>query len=347
MTVSMLSTQVIKGVEDVGPYQILEDLGPAPFGTAHLAIDSRTGQTAILKMIPPSRPGVLQEPTPWELLLEETESLFRIYHRGIPTLFEIAEHDGMLVVAFAPVEGETLHELLARGGRPDRALLIDWGCQLLDILAEAHAEGILHRHVTEDQIVLSPDGHLVLTGFGLTQIYFDPLTTFPPVHRSTEICTPQDDLYAVGLLLRRLAFASGLKSSGVPGRDPLLKVLARAAFPDPAARFQDAGEMADALRSAGRVAGAAPRRAPAARRDTTPASVSSVRRLPVSFIPAASAPEPSEKSDRRFALMLVAAALLLMLTVIATGWFLIAPSDDASAARAIPAAPVAASSSSL
>ncbi|HEX7185607.1 MAG TPA: hypothetical protein VF756_27530 [Thermoanaerobaculia bacterium] len=343
----MLSTQVIRGVEDIGPYQVLENLGPAPFGTAYLTVDSRTDQTAIVKAIPPSQPWLLQEPTPWELLLKETESLFRIYHRGIPALLEIAEHDGMLVVAFAPAEGETLHEFLARGGRPDRALLIDWGCQLLEILAEAHAEGILHRHVTEDQIVLSPDGHLVLTGFGLTQIYFDPLTTFPPVHVSTETCTPQDDLYSVGLLLRRLAFASGLKSGGVPGRDPLLKVLARATFPDPATRFQDAAEMADALRSTGRVSGASVRRDSAAPRETAPASISSVRQLPVRFIPDP-APEPSEGSDRRFALMLVAAALLLMLTVIATGWFLIAPaSEDASAPRPIPAAPVSSSSSSL
>lgn len=341
----MLSTQRIRGVEDIGPYQVLEDLGPAPFGTAYLAVDSRTEQAVIVKAIPPSRPWMLQEPTPWELLLEETEGLFRIYHRGIPALFEIAEHDGMLVVAFAPVEGETLHEFLARGGRPDRAVLIDWGCQLLDILAEAHAQGILHRHITEDQIVLSPDGNLVLTGFGLTQIYFDPLTTFPPVHRATEICTPQDDLYAVALLLRRLAFASGLKSSGVPGRDPLLKVLARATFPDPATRFQDADEMADALRSAGRVAGAAARRDPAAPRDAAPAAVHT---LPVRFAPAPD-PEPDENGDRKFALMLVAAALLLMLTVIAAGWLLIAPasSKDASVVPPIPAAPVSASSSSF
>jgi serine/threonine protein kinase len=338
----MLSTPVIRGVEDIGPYQILEDLGPAPLGTLYLAVDTRSDRKAMLKVIPPSRPGALQEATAWEILLAETRSLFRIYHRGIPTLFELADLEGSLLVAFAPVEGGTLRELLARGERPDRAQLIDWGCQLLAVLAEAHAEGIVHRHVSEDQIVVAPEGHLVLTGFGLTQLFFEPLTPFPPEHLLSEPFTPQTDLYAVGLLLRRLAFASGLKGvggSGAAGRDPLLKVLARATFPDPATRFQDAAEMAEALRQAGR---------PGARSgiSTPPAQHNPVHVVrgpvpaPVATLPARSQ-EHSEDEDRRFALLLVAAALLLMLTVIATGWFLIGRSGVSS-----PRTPAAAGTSS-
>jgi eukaryotic-like serine/threonine-protein kinase len=343
----MLSTPVIRGVEDIGPYQILEDLGPAPLGTLYLAVDARSDRKAMLKVIPPSRPGALQEATPWEILLAETQSLFRIYHRGIPTLFELADLEGSLLVAFAPVEGATLKELLARGERPDRAQLIDWGCQLLALLAEAHAEGIVHRHVSEDQIVVAPEGHLVLTGFGLTQLFFEPLTPFPPEHLLSEPFTSQTDLYAVGLLLRRLAFASGLKGvggSGATGRDPLLKVLARATFPDPATRFQDAAEMAEALRQVGRLA------SPGV--STPPASHNAAIRVvrgpvpvpaPVAILPAPPH-EHSEDEDRRFALLLVAAALLLMLTVIATGWLLIGRSGVSSPRTTTPAAAGTASS---
>jgi len=330
---AMLSTPVIRGVEDIGPYQVLEDLGPAPLGTLYLAIDTRSDRKAMLKVIPPSRPGVLQEATPWEILLGETRSLFRIYHRGLPALYELAEHDGALLVAFAPVEGATIHDLLAARQRPDRALLIEWGCQLLEILGEAHAEGIVHRHVSEEQIVIAPEGHLVLTGFGLTQLFFEPLTPFPPEHLLSEPLTPQTDLYAVGLLLRRLAFASSLKGggAGATGRDPLLKVLARATFPDPATRFQDAAEMVEALRQAGRIAGPAAVPSPSshsARREPLAQVVQGpvpVPPPPVATLPPRSHPaaEPRDDDDRRFALLLVAAALLLMLTVIAAGWFLI------------------------
>jgi serine/threonine protein kinase len=243
---SMLSTSLIRGVDEIGSYQILEDLGPAPFGLAYLAVDSRTDQRVILKVIPPSRPGLSQEETPWDVLLKETRALLQLHHRGIPPVFEVAEQEGALLVSFGTVAGSTLHDLMLQGKRPNRALLVDWGWQLLDILAEAHAAGIVHRHVSEDQIVLTPEGRLVLMGFGLTQIHFDPLAVFPPEHASGEPLTPQSDLHAVGLLLRRLAFASGLRGErgpgGVPRRDPLLKVLARATFPNPSARFRDARE---------------------------------------------------------------------------------------------------------
>jgi serine/threonine protein kinase len=328
---SMLSTPVNRGVEEIGPYQILEDLGPAPCGSLYLAVDTRSDRKTMLKVIPPSRPGALQEGASWEILLAETRSLFRIYHRGIPTLYELADLEGSLLVAFAPSEGPTLHDLLASGERPDRARLIDWGCQLLAILGEAHAEGLVHRHVSEDQIVVTPQGQLVLTGFGLTQLFFETLTPSPPEPLLSEPFLPQADLYAVGVLLRRLAFLSGLKGVGVSGlgRDPLLKVLARAAFPDPATGFQNAAEMAEALRLAGGLdapaeAGGDP--APPVQRKARIRAVPSISpSATVSSLPVlpASTPAPSEKEDRRFALLLVAAALLLMLTVIATGWFLI------------------------
>jgi serine/threonine protein kinase len=325
---SMLSTtQVIRGVDEIGPYQILEDLGPAPFGTAYRAVDSRSDRRVFLKVIPPSRPGVEQEETPWDVLLRETRALSRIYHRGIPPLVEISEQEGALLVSFTAVRGETLHDLMEQGKRPNRNLLIDWGCQLLDILAEAHAEGILHRHVSEDQIVIDLEGRLILMGFGLTQIHFDPLAAFPPERSLGEPLSPQSDLYAVGLLLRRLAFASGLKAGrggGSPQRDPLLKVLARATVADPAARFRDAREMSEALRQAGRAG--SPLLAPRPlRQGSRSAETAPARPLPIRMNPRPelSAAEREEQQDRRLALLLVTAALVLLLIVIAAGWLLI------------------------
>lgn len=317
----MLSTPVFAGSQDVGPYSVLEDLGPAPFGMAYLALDTRSDRTAILKVIPPSRPGLGQEITPWEILLEETAALMRIYHRGLPALFEVTEHEGSLLIAFEAVKGETLHGLLAQGARPDRGQLIDWGCRILEILAEAHAAGLLHRHIGEDSVLVTPEGRVVLTGFGLTQLVFDPLTALAPEQIAGEPLTPQSDLYAVGSLLRRLTFASRLKSGGgvvgTNGRDPLLKVLARATFPDPAARYRSAAEMSDALRQAGRARAAAPASGP---RAVPPAADSRVTPFPS---PQRARSEDSEDGDRRWALLLLAVTLLLMLSVIATGWFLI------------------------
>jgi serine/threonine protein kinase len=334
--VTMLSTPVIAGSQDIGPYAVLEDLGPAPFGTAYLALDTLRDQTAFLKVIPPSRPGMGQEMTPWEILLEETAALSRIYHRGLPELYEAREHEGSLLVAFEYVDGQTLHELLARGVRPDRAQLVDWGCQILEALHEAHCEGLLHRHMGEDSVLLTPDGHVVLIGFGLTQLVFDPLTALSPEQLAGEPLTPQSDLYAVGSLLRRLTFASRLKSGGAAGangRDPLLKVLARATFPDPAARYRSAAEMAEALRQAGRARSVSVHPVlPAPRDASEELGEVGAAVTPFPSVAQARKAESNEDGDRRWALLLLAVTLLLMLSVIATGWFLIG--GDAAPERA-------------
>ncbi|HEX3551978.1 MAG TPA: protein kinase [Thermoanaerobaculia bacterium] len=335
----MLSTPVSRGVREIGPYQVLEDLGPAPFGTAYLAADTRSDRTSILKVIPASRPGSWQEAASWEILLAETEALGRIYHRGLPALLEVAEHDGSLLVAFAETEGRSLHELLAQGERPDRATLIDWGSQLLEILAEGHAEGILHRHIAEDEVILAPEGHLVLTGFGLTQLVFDPLLTLPPEQLAGELYTVQSDLYAVGSLLRRLTFAGSLRSQGGLGvRDPLFRVLARATSQEPAARYASAAEMAEALREAARTdnsSGVRPR-------TIQPLPTEGrLEVLPGAPRPVAAAPARTRSNagdagerDHRQALLLLAVTLLLMVFVLATGWFLLSRNGSPAPAGA-------------
>ena len=334
----MSAKPAIRGVEEVGPYQILEDLGPAPFGTAYLAAaprGHRGGPTVILKGISPPRPGLWQaaaadtaDTASWEILLAETEALGRIYHGGQPALLEISEHYGWLWIAFAYTEGLTLRELLARGERPDRSTLVDWGCQLLEILAEAHAQGVLHRHLGEDEVIVTPKGRLVLTGFGLTQLVFHPQTAAPPEQLAGEMCTPQSDLYAVGSLLRRLAFAGAIRrgcgGSGLGSRDPLLKVLARATSLNPAARYESAADMAEALRKAGRsYAGVSPRRRD--RGDGTingqVASFPGVPPRPAAVV-ASSSGQEEERNDLWGALVLLVGSLLLMTAILATGCFL-------------------------
>jgi serine/threonine protein kinase len=314
---AMLSTPLIRGIEEIGPYQVLEDLGPAPYGTAHLALDVRSDRVVVLKFLSPA----WQEASPWEILLAETQALSRIYHRGLPPLFEVAEHAGVLLVSFAPTEGRSLREVLAQGQRPGRALLVDWGCQLLDVLAEAHGEGILHRHLSEDEVIVTPDGELAITGFGLTQLVFHPAVAVPPEALSGKPCTPRSDLYAVGMLLRRLAFAGALRGKGA--RDPLLKVLARATCPEPAARFGSAAEMSEALREAGR-AGASLAAGRGGRFVPSPEPPVPLRLAAPVLLPARRPPEP-EKADGglRGTLLLLVAALLLITFVLVTGWLLV------------------------
>jgi len=199
--------------------------------------------------------------------------------------------------------------VLARGERPDRTTLIDWGTQLLEILAEAHAEGILYRSLTEDEVFLTPEGRLFLAGWG------------SPGPLPGEPYTVQSDLYAAGCLLRRLAFASLRRGRGPGARDPLVKVLARATFPGPGARYESAAEMAAALREAGQVeVRTGPRRL-----DREPGAGGRVARFPGTSRRPSRPSTPEERSPEGpdgalwHALLLLVISLMLMAFLLVTG----------------------------
>jgi hypothetical protein len=200
--------------------------------------------------------------------------------------------------------------VLAQGERPDRATLIDWGTQLLEILAEAHAEGVLYRYLTEDEVFLAPEGRLLLVVGG------------SPGPLPGEPYTAQSDLYAAGCLLRRLAFAS-LRGGRWPGvRDPLVKVLARATFPGPGARYESAAEMAAALREAGQ----AEMRTGPRRLDREPGAGGRVARFPGTSSRRSPRPSPPEEPSPKEldgavwqALVLVVISLMLMTFLLVTG----------------------------
>jgi len=203
--------------------------------------------------------------------------------------------------------GRSLREVLAQGERPDRATLIDWGTQLLEILAEAHAERVLYRHLTENEVFLTSEGRLFLAGWG------------SPGPLPGEPYTVQSDLYAVGCLLRRLAFASLRGGRGPGARDPLVKVLARATFPGPGARYESAAEMAAALREAGQ----AEVRTGPRRLDREPGAGGRVAKFPG---PSSRRPSPPEAPSPEgpdgalwHALVLLVISLMLMTFLLVTG----------------------------
>lgn len=204
--------------------------------------------------------------------------------------------------------------MLAQGERPDRATLIDWGTQLLEILAEAHATGFFCGGLTEDQVFLTPQGRLFVASSECSGLLPE------------EPYTVRNDLDAAGCLLRRLAFASVRGGRGLGARDPLVKVLARATFPGPGARYESAAEMAEALREAGRQEMSGPRRldrpiGAGARVAKFPSAVP--KRTPRPSGLAALRSPAGEDGPPWHALVLLVMSLLLMTFLLVTGGIII------------------------
>jgi serine/threonine-protein kinase len=173
-----------------------------------------------------------------EELAREAAICARLNHPAIVRMFDFFEHDRRLVLVLEYVDGAGLDRLVQHLGRrrqrlPDSAI---WylGRQLAGALAHAHAARddaghptpVLHRNLSPESVLISWDGQVRLSGFGLGKIVGRTPDTvvgavkgapgyMPPEQARGERLTPRADVYAFGVLLWCLLTGRDPPASGV------------------------------------------------------------------------------------------------------------------------------------
>ena len=100
----------------------------------------------------------------------EAQAAASITHPNIVSVFDTGSDDGIHFIVMEYVEGRTLAEILAGGGRilPDRA--IDIAMDVDRALEAAHARGVIHRDIKPGNIMLDPRGDVKVTDFGIARV---------------------------------------------------------------------------------------------------------------------------------------------------------------------------------
>jgi serine/threonine protein kinase len=109
--------------------------------------------------------------------IREAQTAGRLSHRNVVRVYDIVEEDGhpCIVMEFLPYE--SLRDLLSEQGPLPPARAAEIGLGVLGALSAAHAEGILHRDVKPANILVGPDGRVVLTDFGIARATDSPTLT--------------------------------------------------------------------------------------------------------------------------------------------------------------------------
>jgi non-specific serine/threonine protein kinase len=149
--------------DSLAHYKILDRIGAGGMGEVYRARDTRLGRTVAVKVLPAA---VADDPERRERFVREARATAALSHPNIAALYEIGEDQGHLFLAFEYVPGETLHATIA--GRPmNPRIAIGLGVQIADALADAHAEGIVHRDIKATNVLVTPKGHAKVLDFGL------------------------------------------------------------------------------------------------------------------------------------------------------------------------------------
>jgi tetratricopeptide (TPR) repeat protein len=260
-------------------YQIERKLGEGGMALVYLARDSRHDRLVALKVLRPEVATTLGA----ERFLREIAIAARLVHPNILPLHDSGEAAGRLFYVMPYVEGATLRQRLDREKQLPLADVADITSQVAAALDYAHAQGVVHRDVKPDNVLLVNDRVLV-ADFGLaralTSASSSPLTRTgtvvgTPAYMSPEQCAPgeavdaRSDVYALacmtfemiaGVTPFRGATAQAMMAHQISGDPPsvcaerercpraLDEVLKRGLAKSPADRYQRAGELAAALR---------------------------------------------------------------------------------------------------
>lgn len=147
----------------LGHYRIDARLGAGAMGVVYRAYDTRLRRTVAIKQLQHGSP---EESGP--RLLEEARAAATLNHPSICTIHEVADIDGQTFIVMEYVDGKTLSDFIPPAGLPVEAVL-EYGTQIADAVAFAHAGGIVHRDLKSSNIIITRDGRPKILDFGLAR----------------------------------------------------------------------------------------------------------------------------------------------------------------------------------
>src|SRR5271166_2687830 len=152
---------------DFGPrYRVVRLLGQGGMGAVYLAYDQDLGRHVALKLV---KPELMVYPGAMERFRQELLLASKISHRNILRIHDLGDAGGMKFISMAYVDGEDLHHLLVREGRLPLDRMLNIARQLCAALDAAHSEGVAHRDLKPQNIMLDKDDHVFVTDFGLAK----------------------------------------------------------------------------------------------------------------------------------------------------------------------------------
>jgi serine/threonine protein kinase len=149
----------------IAHYKILGQLGGGGLGEVYRARDTNLGRTVAVKVLPDR---ITQDPAQLDPLLETARRVMDLSHPNIAMLFEIGHEGNQHFLVFEFVQGQPLKALIhGRALHVRRAL--EFGINLADALADAHAVDLIHGDIRPETIMITPKDRAKFMNFGLSR----------------------------------------------------------------------------------------------------------------------------------------------------------------------------------
>jgi serine/threonine protein kinase len=154
------------GVQLGNRYLLDERIASGGMGDVWRGTDDVLGRTVAVKVL---LPALLDEPGFAERFRGEARTMATINHPGVVDIYDYGSDQQIAFLVMEYVEGDALSQTLGRVGRLTPARTMALVAQAADALQAAHDKGIVHRDVKPGNLLVRPNGTLVLTDFGIAR----------------------------------------------------------------------------------------------------------------------------------------------------------------------------------
>jgi serine/threonine protein kinase len=348
-----------------GRYQLSSRVAIGGMGEVWQATDLVIGRTVAIKIL---KDEYLGDPGFLERFRAEARHAALVNHEGIANVFDYGEEDGSAFLVMELVPGEALSTILERERVLSSDRVLDIVAQTANALHAAHSAGLVHRDIKPGNLLITPEGKVKITDFGIARIADQvPLTAtgqvmgtvqyLSPEQASGHPASPTTDIYSMGIVAyealagrrpftgeSQVAIAMAQINEAPPElpvtiSEPVRNLVYSCIAKNPADRPSSAAHLARAAQALrrGDVAGAVAS-VPAVVGDSSLAALagpnygnptSSTRLLPAT---AAVATDPTDEKPKRnpWTWPLVALIVVLVLVLGAIIFALVAETDDGS-----------------
>ncbi|MFF4273024.1 protein kinase [Streptomyces sp. NPDC001536] len=203
----------MQGLLLAGRYRLADTIGSGGMGRVWRAHDEVLHRAVAIKEL---TAALYVSESDQERLLARTRAearaAARINHSAVVTVHDVLDHDARPWIVMELIEGRSLADAVKEQGRIDPAETARIGLWVLRALRAAHSAGVLHRDVKPGNVLISHDGRVLLTDFGIAQIEGDnTITRTGEVVGSVDYLAPErvrghdpgpaSDLWALGATL--------------------------------------------------------------------------------------------------------------------------------------------------